>query len=235
MTISVVQTQTVSAAWSGNFGVNVTAGNTIFLVATGYDSAGNVISSSAPTFNGGSVSGAAKLFEDSGLNGAFNDYAAAWMLPNVAGGATGFGVTVTNSAAISNVGVVAYEVSGLGTAPVTDQLNHANGLSSAVSSGASGNITRAPEFVLGGVVQDNSVATIPGAPWASTSINPGGGNNSFAGYQIPVSSGSSYTYSATAGGAAMWAAGVVTVSAAATALPGRSLIVSQAVQRAAYY
>jgi len=212
--ISVVQTAAwVNSAWTGTFGVNVTAGNTVFLAASGYNTTSVTISSSAPTFGGGSVSGAAKILEQAyPYDGAATDYGAVWMLPNVAGGSASFGLTMTNSQAITAVGIMAWEVSGLGTGPVTDQSVSADGASTAVSSGATGAIASAPEFVIGFGVQDATVTTIPGAPWASTSVNPGTNNNSFTGYQIATSSGGTYTYSATATVTAKWAAGTVTVA-----------------------
>ena len=220
MTILVVQTVTQSASWSASFGSAVSSASTLFAVAGGYNGSNVTNSSSNPLFDSTAGTGGqapVKLFSEIyPYDGTATDYAAAWMLPPPSAGwpssAGPLAVTMTNSQALAAVGLIGYEVSGLSTSPTIDKNPApAEGLSTAPSSGASGNITQAPELVLGVIVQDQTVAALPGAPWTSTAVHSG--NNTFAGYQIPASSGSSYTYSATASPSARWAAGIVTLYA----------------------
>ena len=220
MAVSVVQTALIGGAnWAGSFGSNVTAGNTVFLVVTGYNTSNVTITSSAPTFGGSPVTGAAKVLERAhAYDGVVTDYVAVWMLPAVAGGSAAVAVTVTNSQNIAPVGIIAYEVAGLGASPVTDQTVAADAAGASVSAGPTGPIAQAPEFVLGACVQDGSMSGAASSPW--TNVNFTGNANSASSYQLPVASGGTYTYSATLSGTSRWAAGVVTVSPpAGAALP----------------
>lgn len=210
--VAVVQSATIANATSGSFGSNVGAGNTVFLVICCFNTTGNTISSSAPTFGGSPASGAVKLKESqSNSAGTESAYTATWMLPNLAGGAASVGITVTNGTVNANTGLLLYEVSGLGTNPTLDQSNSGEATSgTALSSGASGAITQAPEFVLG-AWEANQGSTAPGAPWTSQFIS--GAGVGLTGYQIPGSSGSSYTFSGTGNASGLWAATIVTVYA----------------------
>jgi hypothetical protein len=223
MAVSVVQTATIGGDnWSGNFGSDVTAGNTIFLAVTGYQSADSgTITSSGPEFNGATPAGSSLILEELyPWDGAVSDYAAVWMMPGVAGGASSVSVTVSNSANIGPVGIIAFEVAGLGASPAVDSAVTvtAEANSTSPSSGASGDNTQQPEIVLGVMVQDQAVSTLPSG-WTCSAL--GGNSNSIAGYQIADSTGNSYTFAATASPAARWAAGVTAVYAgSAPAAPG---------------
>ena len=73
---------------NGTFSGPVTAGNTVFLIGIAY--AGNTISSSNPTLDSSSVTGASKL-QDGNSPTSNIVYEAIWMLPNMAGGGTQLG------------------------------------------------------------------------------------------------------------------------------------------------
>lgn len=216
MAISVAQAPLVLAgAYSGSFGSNVSAGDTIFLVATGYTTSAVSISTSSPMFNGSTPAGSTKLIEaqSPGINSV---YSAIWMLPNVAGGASSVSLTITNSQGQGSnaVGLVAYDVAGLGHNPTLDTSNTATGTTNHPSSGASGAIGHVPEFILAGLVGYGLVMSDVGAPWTEVQF-PDGYN--LTGYQIVTSSGGSYTYSQTGSSAANWVGGIVTVYAGAAA------------------
>jgi len=207
--------------WSVSFGGNVGTSDTLFAAITGYASTNVTISSSNPQFNGSAVTGAVKILEASYPYDSSNTvYAAVWMFPPPSGGwaasAGPIAVTVTNSLTISNVGIIAYDVAGLGATPATDQLATADGNSAAPSSGATGVTLFANEFVLGILVQDVGQNTGPGAPW-STQVATDGDTNSISAYVLPSAAGTAYTYSDTTTGSARWVAGVVTIYAGGTA------------------
>lgn len=215
MTISVVQTAAINNGFSGSFGSNVTTGNSIVMAVTGYNGgSGLTITTSSPLYNGGAVTGAAKLTEV--YSG--DDSVAFWLLPNVASAGTSLSITATNSLTGAFVGIIAWEVSGLGASPALDKSSTGSGSGSGnQSSGASGNITNAPEFIAGVVVQDGTAGTLPSSPWTNTTLPGNGSDNSFAGYQVATSSGGSYTYNAVSG-SAVWNAAVVTIAAGSTSI-----------------
>jgi len=206
--------------WSVSFGSDVGSTDTLFAVVTGYNNSNVTISSSGPTFDGTAGTGSqapSKILEKLySYDGTVTDYVAVWMLPPPSGGwpssAGPLAVTVTNSLAFANVGIIAFDVAGLGTSPTVDQLITADGFTTSPSSGTTAAIQFANEFVLGVLVQDQALTVNPGSPW-STFTGTGGDYNSIASYVLPSSSGSTYTYSATVSPAARWAAGVVTVYA----------------------
>ena len=214
MAISVVQTAHNGGSFPLNFASNVTSGNTAFLIASAYTSAGASITSSAPTLSGSPVTGSALLLDNESPASANRVYVAVWMLPNVTGGVNGLGLTLAGQAGIP--GVSGMEVSGLGTAPALDQSSHGgNALSTAVDSGTTGAITNSPEFIIGAATIFNGSAAGPSSPWTDIQAS----SNSWSGYQIAVSSGGTYDWAQTgAGGNGPWSAVVVTVALAA-ALP----------------
>lgn len=214
MTISVIQTVAINNGFSGSFTSNVTIGNSIVMAVTGYNNNdGMTISSSAPLYNGASVTGAVKLTDL--YEG--DSYVGFWLLPNVVSSAKTLSITVTNSISDVVVGVVAWEVAGLGSSPALDKFSTATGGGTGVqSSGSSGNITSSPEFIAGAIVQDGTADGLPSSPWVNTTLPGNSTDNSFAGYQIATSSGSSYTYATSSSGSAGgWRAGVVAISASA--------------------
>lgn len=220
MTISVVQTMTgpspLSTTYTGDFGSNVTAANTILLAATTFSGSNVTFAASAPTFNGGSVTGAAKLAEvQAAYNGSFTSYVTIWMLPVVAGGATSVGLTVANANTSGNsqIGLLGWEVAGLGPSPALDQSSTSSGASTSATSGTSGATTQAAEFILGVLMGVDGLPNTPGQPAGYTNINIGGaGFASAGGYQIQSSSGSTYTYATANGGTNTWAGALVTIT-----------------------
>lgn len=213
MAITVVQ----SIAHVGNppatFSGAVTAGNTVFLVTAGYTTVSGNPTVSAVKLGGSSISGTVAFFNNSttggilsplsGGNGAFISI---WMIPNIPGGGTT--VTYTSSGFSGIIGQAIYEVSGLGANPVLDMSNSGGSASgTAVSSGASGAITSATEIVFGGTM---AFVGTPATNSGWTCLQPSGGVDMCAGYQIPVSAGGSYTWSQTSSGSP-WAAFVATV------------------------
>ena len=231
MTISVVQTAWISAGFSGSFASNVTIGNSIVIAATGYNgNNGTAISSSGLLYNGASQAGTVKLTDLQSGGGTGSDYLAFWLIPDVQSSAKTLAITMTNSLTGSFVGIAAWEVSGLGASPALDQSSIASGgTTAAQSSGTTGAITGAPEFIAGALVQDGTPGTLPGSPWSANIVS--GTTNTAAQSQIVVSSGGTYAYNVGAGNA-NWVSGIVTVKAAGstahtdtgalTVTPGRS-------------
>ena len=221
------------SAWSVSFGGDVGTSDTLFAVVTGYNNTNVTITSSAPTFNGSAVTGATKILEKLyPFDGNITDYVAVWMFPPPSGGwaasAGPIAVTVTNSLAIPNVGIIAFDIAGLGTSPTVDQLITADGDTTSPSSGTTGAIQFLNEFVLGVMVQDQTMGTQPSG-WTNTLLNPTE-DNSLAGYQLPAGSGGTYAYSATVSPSARWAAGVVTVYNPAASGPAALYPARQAVR-----
>src|ERR1700743_1980391 len=113
MSISVVQSVSGGqGASSLNFSSNVTTGNSIVLIAQGYNNSG--ASSSNPTYNGSMPTGTVKLAE---LNVTTeNVYSGIWLMPNLTGGSKATGITISGG---SN-GYTAVEIAGLGANPQLD-------------------------------------------------------------------------------------------------------------------
>jgi hypothetical protein len=212
VTISVVQSVIINNGFSGNFAAAVTTGNSIVLIASGYNAGGTGMNSSNPLYNGAAVTGAVKLIDVTGGAGGFpDDYIAAWLLPDVQSSGTSLSITVTNSASAAYVGIGAYEVAGLGTSPVPDKTSSGSGAGAGnQDTGSTGAITYAPEFVIAGIVQDGTAGTTPGTPWSAPLLF--GSQNTIVSYQIVTSSGGSYDYDATAGNA-NWGAVIATIAA----------------------
>jgi hypothetical protein len=215
VTISVVQTATGTSNPPASFASGVTAGNTVFLVATYYDTNGTqpAPSASSVKLGGSVVSGTVALFNAGTTNGVnsaadgSNNVACIgfWMLPNCPGGSTA--VDITTGA--NNIGQVAYEVAGLGSSPVRDVSTSNTAITAgAVDSGTTSGITNAPEFIIGGAMVFGGAGA--GAPSGWTYVNPSG--DQWIGYQIATSSGGTYNWHQAAGGSEPWAAGVATIA-----------------------
>lgn len=220
MTVSVVQTKNAVGAGSPttlNFTSAVTAGNSVVVWICDYNTSGAVISSTAPSYNGGPVTGATKLIEvqQAGTNVM---YFAVWLLPDVASSGTSVAISTTNARADSNSHYYIAEVAGLGASPAADSASpnpataSSNG-SANPSSGATGSAAGSSGIALGGMMQDtaNSGWTGP-AGWTTIAGTP----NSYGGasYQVFTTSGGSYTWSTTLG-SGQWSAGAVILDATA--------------------
>jgi hypothetical protein len=214
MAISLNQTPTVLGAWTGSMGSAAASGDTLFYVATAYSAAGSAISSSAPLYNGSSVTGATLLEHDQS-SGTNSVYTGIWMLPNISGAHTSVAITMSGQDTppdAHTVGLSVFDVAGLGASPAQDKGTASAGTSSAVTTGASGSITTTPEFVLGSLVIFGETLAPVGAPWTEpTQLSD---DFCLTGYQIITSGSSSYTYNKTASGSAGWAGAIVTVKAA---------------------
>lgn len=118
--VYVVQNQPGSGGSPGTFSTGTTAGNSVLIIAGGYNSSSSVMSTSAPTLGGSTPSNAVHIFDavaayDSGAGEG--QICAMWLLPNVAGGQTSYGLTITNGTFIE---LAALEIAGLGANPVVD-------------------------------------------------------------------------------------------------------------------
>lgn len=216
MSVSVVQVAT-SQTNTATFSANVTPGNTVFVVAHGYATAGWVVNTSGVTLGGQTVT---KTLQ---LQGSQSDNAgkpsaghAVWMLPNCSGGSKAVSWNFTSipgsTSGLTVVGTIAYEVSGLGTNPLPTMRTASATTSTAIDSGATGNLQFGNEFILATAVTHSGSTAGPGG-WTSTNS---GTNNSWAGYQIAVSSGSSYDWAQTGTASDYWSAGIVSVLANST-------------------
>ena len=213
MTIAIVQAAQLFNAFTGSFGSPVTAGNTIVLLASCYNASGATISSSAPLYNGSTPSGSAKLKDlQSPIAGGDSVYCAIWMMPDVAGGGTSVGLTVTNGGNVSSTGLIALEVSGLGSSPSLDQSASDSGNSTDPTSGTTGAITAAPELVVAIDVQFAVSLTAPGSPW--TTYQAGADYTAF-GHQVVASSGGTYAYACTSSSSAPWSGVIATIQGTA--------------------
>jgi Concanavalin A-like lectin/glucanases superfamily len=208
VTISVVQGKVFSGL-SGSLNSAVTAGNTLLVLPYNYNSTN--MSSSAPVYNGSTPSGSAKLTDvNAPSGGAGIVYTGIWMMPAVSGGGTSVGLTVTGS----TVGMAAYEISGLGSAPQLDPgggtSTGGNAGSATAASGSTPAITQSPELILGSVITYGGAPAGAGSPW--TELSP---TYSKCGYQVVTSSGGAYDYTMGSGGAGdTWAACIAAICAA---------------------
>lgn len=236
MTISLNQSPTVLGSYSGSMASAAAAGDTLLYVVTAYTTAGGTISAGSPTYNGSSVTGAAQYepVQAAGTDSVFTTF---WVLPNVAGGGTSVGVTVSGETVpgdTKTVGLTVYDITGLGSSPTVDRSNSASGTGTSVTSGASGNIRQLPEFVCGSYVTFGQTIATVGAPWTE----PAQLTDQFqsSGYQIITSGTSSYTYAQTDGASSAWAGAIITLyagGASAAATPGPLVVPSLAAVQAA--
>lgn len=210
MAISIVQTPAPSSGATNTFASAVTAGNSVILGIGAFAFSNAAITSSAPLLGGSSVTGSSQLVAELSpfSTGSGVVYYAFYLLPNIPGGATSVAVTVGGGG--TAFGLWAWEVSGLGSSPTLDQsAKNGNGNSLNPSVGPSGAITAAPELVLGAGIMLGVALASPGAPWT---VEAGGSNFAWAGYQIATSSGGTYTWSQSSGGSAnAWSAVIATV------------------------
>lgn len=207
MTISVVQSRVINqGGYSGNFGTNVTAGNSVILVATGAVFAA-AASSSNPTFAGSPVSGAVKLYEVESAGGATGGgvYTTAWLLPNLAGGSAAVGLTVSNVFG-GSFGLFGYEISGLGATPSAGPAS--TGTAETGTAVDSGSITASgAALVIGsGACFSATSLTGPSSPWTTIAMT---GSASLTSSQ--VTAGGAADWQATAAASTGWVAGIAAV------------------------
>jgi hypothetical protein len=233
--ISIVQSAWASGlGGGGSFGAGATLGNWLVIAQTGYNnSTPPPTNTAAPTLGGITSAVATQLLYEASPNTANNVSLAFWLLQvtSAIAGQTAVNTTWdTGNAA----GFVAYETTGWTGTPALDQSSSDNGTGTAVTSLTTPAIQYAPELVIGTLI---SYGQTQGSPAGYTNNNSSANGFQATGYQIVTSSGGTYTYAATAGGSANWAAGIVTIGvatgAAFTAAPNRPR--GQAVNRASTY
>jgi hypothetical protein len=209
VTISVVQNKVFNAASSGSLNSNVAAGNTVYLWMYMHGTAATM-STSNPTYNGSSVSGATQLISQQSPTSS-SVYQTIWQLPNLAGGAANFSVTTSGGTVDSFVGMGLIEVSGLGTAPVLDSTSPnpalGSGSTGAVTAGPTGNIVSSPDLILASAVSFGQGLTTPGGAW----LTNGPAGATLMGWQVATSSGGNYTFSPTSGATVDWNAAVIAI------------------------
>lgn len=201
MTISVIQAANADNPTNVSFTANVTAGNSVILLASAYNSNGLTMISSAPTYNGNIVTGAVKLVDQQSPFSGFAAYGAIWLLPDLAGGAKGpFAITFVNNTGVSEYQVL--EVSGLGASPVTGPSSAGNGSSSSASSGAAAALTGSALVVGFGTANNNVFSNPPQtSPWTAFFLDTG---FDASGYQVASSGTLSWIPAMTT--SAQWAA-----------------------------
>jgi hypothetical protein len=223
MPISVIQAALLWGGFSGNFPNNVSNLSTILFGVTAYNAAGAAISSNTPLYNGATPTGSALLKGiQSPVSGGDSVYSAAWMLPDVAGGAKSVGITVPNGNNVSSTGLVAIEVAGLGASPVLDQFSVDSASTGAPTSGMTPDITEDPELIFAVAACFAQSITPPGAPFTDYQA---GLDYGAVGWQIVTSSGAGYEYACTGGGAT-WCDLIVTIAGTSAAPKGNLLIAS---------
>lgn len=228
MAISVVQAAQLgnpsTSSYTLTFGSAVTTGNTLLIGITSFASSNVAISSSPPTQGGSSVTGTVKLAEvQSAFTGGFTGYAALWMLPAVTSTSTAIASTVTNGVlSNSQIGMLGWEVAGLGATPAADQSSTASGASTSATSGTTGATTHAAEIITGVLMGLDGLTGTPTTPagYTNQNITSGpAGTASCGGYQIQSSAGSTYVYANTNGGTDVWAGVIATVSDGTSSTP----------------
>ncbi|HUN38464.1 MAG TPA: hypothetical protein VMU95_41265 [Trebonia sp.] len=213
--VAVVQAAIINqsgSGYGGNFGSNVTAASSVILLATGANST-TTMSSSSPTFAGSTPSGSTQLWSQN--EGTSNvPYSTGWLMPNVAGGSSAVGLTVTNASNFGSgaTGSWGIEVSGLGASPTVITPNSAGGSSGSFSSGATGSTSQA-SIGVGCVVGFGQTVTPPtSGGW--TNLTQMSSDFGCASYQL-ISSGS-VTYAGTVS-TGNWAAGAAIIESSAGA------------------
>jgi hypothetical protein len=212
--ISVVQSAYFPGDVQGNFGNNITEGNSIVLIPALYGNASGPFSTMNPQFGslGNSVPGS-QLAANTGpfVDGAAV-YTAVWLLPNVPGGATFVRLDFSYPDPGGPHGTVAYEIAGLGAAPQLDPAGGvavATGSSAPVNSGACPAITQSPEIIFGfGHIYSVSLSA-PSSAW--TAAIGGSDPDFWTGYQIVNASGGTYDWAQAGTGTASWGAGVTAI------------------------
>jgi hypothetical protein len=207
MAINVVQASYISDADSGNYGSNITAGNSVFVVVVSYTTVNTPISTSAVTVAGQSLT---KLMELNSPYTTQNQYFSIWGASNSPGGSSTVSATVNNGTSNPATGLALYEVSGLGNWTTVDQsASNSASTGTAASSGSTGTTTNATEFVLGAVVTANGLSA--GPTGLTTYQGIGGYTYGEAGYSISSTTGT-FSISGTESSSGTWCAGVVTIA-----------------------
>ena len=185
-------------------GAGTTAGNTLIVA---FCSTVAVAGSNPVTLGGSATNATQRVAEENSSGPA---WAYIYEIYNIAGGQTAVKLTMGSSASI--LGTV-FEVSGLVATGAFDKSNKGTSTSAATfSSGSSGTLSQANEFVVG-IVADNSQAsntfTGPSSPWTNEAQQQETAVNELCGYQI-VSATTALTYSGTSTGNEFSASAIAT-------------------------
>lgn len=219
MTISVQQAEEIAAGgYSGSFTDDVPGGDSVVLIATGYNP-DSTFSSSDPEYGGEAVTGATQLLEDTSQAGdTGTDAGTMWLLPDVAGGSAAVSLDASSYGTNSVCGLIGLDIAGLGAAPALDQSVITAGTSDAPSC-TTGDITQAPEIVIGFLVQANgALESGPGEGWTGPVVIADAANCQ-AWYQIPVTDGAAYSMSFTLASSTPWVCGIATIYAGSGGTP----------------
>jgi hypothetical protein len=210
---TIVQITKFDSGYSGSFDAPVTAGNTIVLAASGHT--GDPANMTNPLYDGSPVTGASEIVvRGSNDTTSVSAEGSIWILPDVATSGTSISITVDTDAG-PYVGVIAFEIEGLGTAPLVIQSNSTNSTAtsntSAQAISLSSSSSGAGEFVLALVVQDGTAGSgYPvGAPWTTDSLTT---VNTYFGYLITGAAGQTLSYDSSTGDA-NWVAMMVEIAA----------------------
>lgn len=205
-----VQTSSVHGSTTVTLPANVTAGNSVLLAVTAFNSGGgSVISSSSPTYGGNPVAGAVKLTENQSSAAANpNIYSAIWLLPALPAGSNSIAITYVNGFASLTA---ATEWAGLGSSPAAGPVNTGAAVgTAAVTSGALTALARAAA-VTGIAGTSANLSAAPGAPWTSV-LN----GNDCSGF-IADTAGDTPVFTPAMAGAANWSASIAAVYGPAAA------------------
>jgi hypothetical protein len=219
--IAVVQTAARTSSGTLTFSGTPAAGNSIILVVGAFNNAGGM-SASAPTLNGSPVTGTFAIFNPGAGNGVSSAaqggnfvFLTAWVLPNVTA-ANGVAISLAGGASVT--GMIAYEVSGLGTAPAASMSKNAAGTASlAVDQGYTAEASNAQQIIIGCSQIYGQTAAAPAAPW--TNLNASGSSSgsspTWTGYRFQSEAiGKAYRYLQTASSnSGPWCTGVFAVHA----------------------
>lgn len=207
MTIALAQSiVSFNHTYSGTLGSNGTIGNTLLLGVIGDNNSS--ATSSAPLYNGSSVTGAQKVFERTGTGNGLM-YAALWMLPALPSAGTSVSVTCTASSV--NGSLTLAEWSGLGPSPTVQGTPVTGDGVATASLGPTSALASAPALVV-----------MIGAAFFGWTTEDGGwtnflttSNNQCLGYQLPVSAGSTYSWAGTVNSGDGWSGGIALITPAA--------------------
>lgn len=210
---SVIQAQLITETpadnYAGNFTNNVAVDSSIILIATGACSTA-VISSSAPKFNGASVTGAVQLWSILSATTGNATYTTAWLLPNVAGGAKGVGLTVANAAdyGVGATGLYGIEADlGVGPTVISPASTGFSASGSGTADSGTTGAATAAGLAVAAICFYGSSLTAEGSPWTDLPLMDDGFSS---GAYYLVSSGGTARYTATAG-SAQWSAGAAII------------------------
>ena len=211
---------------SGTFGSSTGSGNMI-AIGSRIGATGRTVTGSDNKSN--SYSQAKNQVQASDNHEGFAHYGL-----NISGGAS-HQVTISISGAAASIRMTLHEFSGIALSSALDQVNGAEGISTALNSG-NVTTTQADELLFGVGTNGNERTFTAGASYLNLVTSPSGGTAKEAGENQIVSSTGTYSASFTIGTSDTWACIIATFKGAVAAtVAGKILIVGQAVKRAAFY